>query len=63
LQIAQRAHLRSDASPEEIDRAAITLGFSEAERAAIWYAPDDDNTALALGQLVSRLSEAERSPA
>jgi len=61
LQIAQRAHLRSDASPEEIDRAAITLGFSEAERAAIWYPPTDDNSALALGQLVSRLSQAERS--
>jgi hypothetical protein len=63
LHIAQRAHLRSDASPEDIDRAAITLGFSEAERAAIWYPPTDDNTALALGQLVSRLSQDERSPA
>jgi hypothetical protein len=63
LHIARRAHLRSDASPEEIDRAAITLGFSEAERAAIWYPPTDDNTALALGQLVSRLSQDERSPA
>ncbi|MDQ1509323.1 MAG: hypothetical protein QOG50_1167 [Actinomycetota bacterium] len=63
LQIAQRAHLRSDASPEEIDRAAIVLGFSEAERASIWYPPTDDNTALALGQLVSRLSQAERSQA
>jgi hypothetical protein len=62
VHIARRAHLRSDATPEEIDRAAITLGFSEAERAAIWYPPTDDNTALALGQLVSRLSQAERSP-
>jgi hypothetical protein len=61
LHIARRAHLRSDASPEEIDRAAIALGFSEAERAAIWYPPTDDNTALALGQLVSRLSQDERS--
>jgi hypothetical protein len=63
LHIARRAHLRSDASPEEIDRAAIMLGFTEAERAAIWYPPTDDNTALALGQLVSRLSHDERSPA
>jgi hypothetical protein len=63
LHIARRAHLRSDASPEDIDRAAIALGFSEAERAAIWYPPTDDNTALALGQLVSRLSQDERSPA
>ncbi len=63
VHIARRAHLRSDASPEEIDRAAITLGFTEAERAAIWYPPTDDNTALALGQLVSRLSHDERSPA
>ena len=62
LHIAQRAHLRSDATPEEIDRAAIMLGFSETERAAIWYPPTDDNTALALGQLVSRLSQEERSP-
>jgi hypothetical protein len=62
LHIARRAHLPSDASPEAIDRAAIALGFSEAERAAIWYPPTDDNTALALGQLVSRLSQAERSP-
>src|SRR4029079_2776927 len=27
LQIAQRAHLRSDASPEPLDRAAITRGL------------------------------------
>ena len=63
LHIAERVHLRSDASPEEIDRAAITLGFSESERAAIWYPPTDDDTALALGRLVSRLSQDERSPA
>ena len=54
---------RSDASLEEIDRAAITLGCSESERAAMWYPPTDDNTALALGQLVSRLSQDERSHA
>jgi hypothetical protein len=63
LQIARRAHLPSDASLEEIDRAAITLGCSESERAAMWYPPTDDNTALALGQLVSRLSQDERSHA
>ena len=61
LRIARRAHLRSDASLEEIDRAAITLGCSESERAAMWYAPTDDNSALALGRLVSRLSQDERS--
>ena len=63
LQIARRAHLPGDASPEETDRAAITLGFSESERAAMWFPPTDDNTALALGQLVSRLSQDERSHA
>jgi Domain of unknown function (DUF4350) len=61
--IARRAHLRSDASPEEIDRAAILLGCSESERAAMWYPTTDDNTALALGRLVSRLSHEERSRA
>jgi hypothetical protein len=59
--IARRAHLRSDASLEEIDRAAIALGCSESERAAMWYPPTDDDTALALGQLVSRLSRDEGS--
>ena len=46
---------RPDASLEEIDRAAIALGYSEAERAAIWHPPTDDDTALALGRLVSQL--------
>ena len=55
--IAQRAHLRPDAPPEEIDRAAITLGYSESERAAIWYPPTDDEAALTLGRLVSSLSQ------
>ena len=55
--IAVRAHLPPDASPEAVDRAAITLGFTESERAAIWHPPTDDDTALALGQLVSRLSQ------
>ena len=55
--VAQRAHLRPDATMEEIDRAAIALGYSEAERAAIWHPPTDDGTALALGEMVSRLSQ------
>ena len=55
--VAQRAHLRPDASLEEIDRAAIALGYSEAERAAIWHPPTDDNSALALGEMVSRLAQ------
>lgn len=55
--VAQRAHLRPDASLEEIDRAAITLGYSEAERAAIWHPATDDEAALALGHMVSRLSQ------
>ena len=59
--IATRAHLSSDASAEQIDRAAIALGCSEAERAALWYPPTDDNAALVLGRLVSRLSQDERS--
>jgi hypothetical protein len=55
--IARRAHLRPDASPEEIDRAAIALGYTEPERAAIWHPPTDDAAALALGRLVSQLSQ------
>jgi hypothetical protein len=55
--IAQRAHLRPDASPEDVDRAAIALGYSEPERAAIWHPPTDDDAALALGRLVARLSQ------
>jgi len=55
--VAQRAHLGPDATLEEIDRAAIALGYSEAERAALWHPPTDDGTALALGELVSRLSQ------
>jgi hypothetical protein len=59
--IARRAHLRNDASLEEIDRAAMALGYSESERAAMWYPATDDDTALALGRLVSRLAQDERS--
>lgn len=55
--VAQRAHLRPDASLEEIDRAAMALGYSEAERAAIWHPATDDDAALALGRMVSRLSQ------
>jgi len=55
--IAQAGHLTPDASPELIDRAAIALGCTEAERGAIWYPAVDDETALALGRLVARVSE------
>jgi hypothetical protein len=55
--VIRRAHLAPDASPEAVDRAAITLGYSEAERAAIWHAATDDAAALALGNLVARLSQ------
>ena len=55
--IAQRAHLRPDASLEEVDRAAIALGYSESERAAIWHPATDETSALALGRLVSQLSQ------
>jgi hypothetical protein len=55
--IARRAHLRPDASPEEVDRAAIALGYSESERAVIWHPATDDTSALALGRLVSHLSQ------
>jgi len=62
-QIARRAHLRPDASPEEVDRAAIALGYSERERAAVWHPPTDDDAALALGRLVSQLSQPDgRTP-
>ena len=54
--VAQRAHLRLDASSEDVDRAAIKLGYTEQERAAIWHAPADADAALALGRLVSKLS-------
>ena len=55
--VARSAHLAPDASLEDIDRAAMALGYSESERAALWHPPTDDDTALALGQLVSRLSQ------
>ena len=55
--VARRAHLRPDASLEEIDRAAIALGYTEAERAAIWHPATNDDAALALGHVVSRLSQ------
>jgi hypothetical protein len=55
--VALRAHLRPDASLEDIDRAAIQLGFSEAERAAIWHPATDDEAAMALGRMVSHLSQ------
>jgi hypothetical protein len=55
--IARRAHLRPDASLEEVDRAAIALGYSESERAAIWHPATDETSALALGRLVSQLSQ------
>ena len=55
--IARSAHLRPDATPEEVDRAAIALGYSEPERASIWHPPTDDAAALALGRLVSQLSQ------
>ena len=55
--IARRAHLGPDASLEEVDRAAIALGYSESERAAIWHPANDETSALALGRLVSQLSQ------
>ena len=55
--VARRAHLGPDASLEAIDRAAITLGYSERERAAIRHPATDDDAALALGQVVARQSQ------
>ena len=55
--VARRAHLRADASAEAIDRAAITLGYSESERAVLWHPIRDDGAALTLGRLVSQLSQ------
>ena len=55
--IAQAAHLTPDATPELIDRAAIALGCDQAERSAVWYPATDDESALALGRLVARLSQ------
>jgi len=60
--IARMAHLSPDATAEQLDRAAIALGCSEAERGAIWHPVTDDNAALALGRLVSRLSQHDGSP-
>jgi len=57
VRVARRAHLRADASSEEIDRAAITLGYSESERAVLWHPIRDDGAAVALGRLVSQLSQ------
>jgi hypothetical protein len=55
--IAQAGHLTPDALPELLDRAAIALGCTEAERLALWHPAADDEAALALGRLVERLSE------
>jgi Domain of unknown function (DUF4350) len=60
--IARVSHLPPDANAEQLDRAAIMLGCSEAERGAIWHPATDDNAALALGRLVARLSQPDRSP-
>ncbi|MGO9875318.1 MAG: DUF4350 domain-containing protein [Acidimicrobiia bacterium] len=56
-QVARRAHLRPDASLEELDRGAIALGYTESQRAAIWHPATDDDAVLALGRLVSQLSQ------
>jgi hypothetical protein len=56
-QVARRAHLQPEASLEEIDRAAIALGYSEAERAALWHPATDDETALVLGRIAARLTQ------
>ena len=55
--VTRRAHLRPDATAEEVDRAAIALGYDESERAAIWYPPTDGESALTLGRLVARMSQ------
>jgi hypothetical protein len=60
--IARVSHLPPDAGAEQLDRAAIALGCSEAERGAIWHPVADDDAALALGRLVSRLSQHDGSP-
>jgi hypothetical protein len=60
--IARVSHLSPDATAEQLDRAAIALGCSEAERGAIWHPATDDNAALALGLLVARLSEHDGRP-
>jgi hypothetical protein len=59
--IARMSHLPPDATAEQLDRAAIALGCSEAERGAIWHPAADDDAALALGQLVARLSQHDGS--
>jgi len=56
-EVARRAHLRPDASLEEVDRGAIALGYTDAQRATIWHPPTDDDAVLALGRLVSQLSQ------
>jgi hypothetical protein len=60
--IARMSHLPPDATAEQLDRAAIALGCSEAERGAIWHSATDDHAALALGRLVARLSQHDGSP-
>jgi hypothetical protein len=60
--IARVSHLPPDATSEQLDRAAIALGCSEAERGAIWHPATDDQAALALGHLVSRLSRHNGRP-
>ena len=60
-QIARRAHVRPDASAEELDRAAIRLGCSESERAALRDPATGDAATLALGRLAARLSQTDGS--
>ena len=60
--IARISPLPPDATSEQLDRAAIALGCSEAERGAIWHPATDDDAALALGRLVARLSQHDGSP-
>jgi len=59
--VARRTHLRADASLEAIDRAAMTLGYSESERAVLWHPVRDDLAALTLGRVVSQLSQQDGS--
>jgi hypothetical protein len=59
--IARVSHLPPDATAEQLDRAAIALGCTEAERGAIWHPAADDDAALALGHLVARLSQHDGS--
>jgi hypothetical protein len=60
-EIARKAALRPNASDEEIAKAARGFGARDDEIAALFSPPANDQQALALGNLIARITSDERS--